>query len=92
MKFKSWPYSGASFFKIAPTSGQRQRLMIARAMAASPKVIYFDESTSALDNRSQQIVVENLASRRITRVVIAHRLSTVRQADCVFVMEQGKHV
>ncbi|MCA9490707.1 MAG: ATP-binding cassette domain-containing protein, partial [Myxococcales bacterium] len=71
------------------SGGQRQRLLIARALVARPKVLLFDEATSALDNRSQAEVAANLAKLRVTRIVIAHRPSTLRQADRICVLEHG---
>ncbi|RVU33962.1 NHLP bacteriocin export ABC transporter permease/ATPase subunit [Hwanghaeella grinnelliae] len=72
------------------SGGQKQRLMIARALAINPAIVFFDEATSALDNRTQQIVTESLQRRKITRLVIAHRLSTVMHADKIVVLEDGK--
>lgn len=72
------------------SGGQRQRLMICRALVRSPRILFLDEATSALDNRSQQVVTESLARRRVTRVVIAHRLSTVRHADRIYVLDRGR--
>ncbi|MEP6831778.1 MAG: NHLP bacteriocin export ABC transporter permease/ATPase subunit [Gemmatimonas sp.] len=74
------------------SGGQRQRLLIARALARSPRVVLFDEATSALDNRSQEIVTQSLERLQSTRVVIAHRLSTVMRADRIFVMDRGRIV
>jgi NHLM bacteriocin system ABC transporter ATP-binding protein len=71
------------------SGGQRQRLMIARAFAAKPKILLFDEATSALDNRSQEIVSKAMEEVRVTRMVIAHRLSTVMKADRIYVLDQG---
>lgn len=72
------------------SGGQKQRLMIARALAANPSIIFFDEATSALDNRTQKIVSDSLQRRKITRLVIAHRLSTVKDADKIVVLGEGK--
>ncbi|WP_428032546.1 NHLP bacteriocin export ABC transporter permease/ATPase subunit [Ancylobacter sp.] len=72
------------------SGGQRQRLLIARAVVKRPRLVLFDEATSALDNRSQQIVSERLAGLEATRIVIAHRLSTVVAADRIYVMEAGR--
>ncbi len=72
------------------SGGQRQRLLIARALVSRPKVLIFDEATSALDNRAQAEVAENLAKLRVTRLVVAHRLSTIRAADRVVVLEEGR--
>lgn len=74
------------------SGGQCQRLLIARAIACKPRVIFFDEATSALDNHTQAIVSRSLESLKATRVVIAHRLSTIINADRIVVMEQGKVV
>jgi ATP-binding cassette subfamily C protein len=74
------------------SGGQRQRLLIARAVVGRPRVLLFDEATSALDNRTQAHVSESLERLKTTRVVIAHRLSTVVNADRIYVMEQGKIV
>jgi len=62
------------------SGGQRQRLMIARAIVNRPRIIFFDEATSALDNRTQAIISKSLENLEATRVVIAHRLSTVINA------------
>jgi ABC-type bacteriocin/lantibiotic exporter with double-glycine peptidase domain len=79
---------GASTF----SGGQRQRLLIARAVAGRPKILLFDEATSALDNRTQAEVADAIANLRATRIVIAHRLSTVRRADRIVVIVGGKIV
>ncbi len=72
------------------SGGQRQRLLIARALVGDPKILLLDEATSALDNRSQATVSENLEALSITRIAIAHRLSTVRSADRIVVIEAGR--
>jgi NHLM bacteriocin system ABC transporter ATP-binding protein len=74
------------------SGGQEQRLMIARAIASKPSLLFFDEATSALDNRTQAHVAASLAALRATRVVIAHRLSTVLGADRIFVIANGELV
>jgi NHLM bacteriocin system ABC transporter ATP-binding protein len=74
------------------SGGQRQRIMIARAIARRPRILLFDEATSSLDNRSQAIVSAALGNLNVTRIVIAHRLSTVRQADRIIVLVDGKVV
>jgi NHLM bacteriocin system ABC transporter ATP-binding protein len=76
------------------SSGQRQRLIIARALAGRPRILLFDEATSALDNRTQAHVSHSIHSRLsgTTRVVIAHRLSTVIDADRIYVLSGGKIV
>jgi ATP-binding cassette subfamily C protein len=74
----------------AISGGQRQRLMIAQALIRRPRILFFDEATSALDNETQRRVIESTKALNATRVVIAHRLSTVLDADRVIVMESGK--
>ncbi len=74
------------------SGGQRQRVMIARALINRPRLIFFDQATSALDNRTQSIVGASLAAMNATRIVIAHRLSTVRDADRILVLERGRIV
>lgn len=74
------------------SGGQRQRLMIARAIVHKPRILYMDEATSALDNRTQTIVSESLDRLQATRIVIAHRLSTIVNADRIFVMDAGRIV
>lgn len=72
------------------SGGQRQRLMIARAIAPKPSVLIFDEATSALDNKTQKQVAEALDRLKCTRIVIAHRLSTIQHCDRILVLEGGK--
>ena len=79
--------AGAAF-----SGGQRQRLLIARAVAARPCVLLFDEATSALDNRTQAGVSAALDDLQATRIVIAHRLSTIRTADRILVLDGGRVV
>ncbi|NEB06131.1 NHLP bacteriocin export ABC transporter permease/ATPase subunit [Streptomyces sp. SID13726] len=74
----------------AISGGQRQRLMIAQALIRRPRILFFDEATSALDNDTQRTVIESTKALNATRIVIAHRLSTVLDADRVIVMENGK--
>jgi len=74
------------------SGGQRQRLLIARAIVNKPRILLFDEATSALDNRTQAIVSKSLESLRATRVVVAHRLSTIINASRIFVLERGRLV
>ncbi|KAL6615851.1 hypothetical protein ACP70R_038121 [Stipagrostis hirtigluma subsp. patula] len=76
------------------SGGQKQRIAIARAIIKNPKIILLDEATSALDMESERIVQEALNRIMVhrTTLVIAHRLSTVRDADCISVVQQGKIV
>jgi ATP-binding cassette subfamily C protein len=74
------------------SGGQRQRVLIARALISSPRILLLDEATSALDNVSQAIVLEGLSALKATRVIIAHRLNTVRNADRIVVLERGRIV
>lgn len=76
------------------SGGQRQRLAIARALVRKPKLLLLDESTSALDAESERALQEGLmqAARGITVIAITHRLHTVRRADVIFVVEDGKIV
>ena len=71
------------------SGGQRERIMIARAIVNKPRLIFFDEATSALDNKTQQTVSKNLEKLQATRVVIAHRLTTVMNADRIYLMDNG---
>ncbi len=74
------------------SGGQRQRVMIARALVNRPRLVFLDQATSALDNRTQAIVGSSLAAMNATRIVIAHRLSTIRDADRILVLEGGRIV
>ena len=72
------------------SGGQRQRILIARAVVHQPRILLLDEATAALDNVTQAVVQESLAGLTCTRLVIAHRLNTIRNADWILVMDQGK--
>jgi len=74
------------------SGGQKQRLLIARAVAGKPRVLIFDEATSALDNRTQAMISRSLENIQATRIVVAHRLSTVIGADRICVLEDGRLV
>lgn len=74
------------------SGGQRQRLSLARALAHDPAVLVLDEATSSLDLQAEQRLHANLAALRCTRVVIAHRIATVRDADRILVLEGGRLV
>ncbi|MDO5683069.1 MAG: ATP-binding cassette domain-containing protein [Propionibacteriaceae bacterium] len=71
------------------SGGQRQRLVIARALIARPRIVMFDEATSALDNPTQAHVTHSTRMLNATRIVVAHRLSTIRDADRIIVMDRG---
>ena len=72
------------------SGGQKQRLLIARAVCRKRRILMLDEATSALDNRTQKHVADSLAKLDCTRIVIAHRLSTVKDCDRILVLENGK--
>ena len=72
------------------SGGQKQRLLIARALVGKPKIIFMDEATSALDNIAQANTVKALDSLNCTRVVIAHRLSTIRNCSRIIMLDSGK--
>ena len=74
------------------SGGQRQRILIARALVTKPSILIFDEATSALDNRTQAIVTKSLDSLHATRIIVAHRLSTIRNCDRILVMDAGRIV
>jgi len=77
---------------VGMSTGQKQRLLIARAVYKNPEIIFFDEATSALDANNEKVIMENLNQffKDKTAVVIAHRLSTVRNADQIVVLDKGK--
>ena len=74
------------------SGGESQRVTIARSVIGSPRIMMFDEATNWLDNESQAKVMENLTALTSTRIVIAHRLSTLEQADRIYVLRAGKVV
>ncbi|MCY4130306.1 MAG: ATP-binding cassette domain-containing protein [Gammaproteobacteria bacterium] len=74
------------------SGGESQRITIARSVMGSPKIMLFDEATNWLDNENQSEVMKNLTTLTSTRLVIAHRLSTLEQADRIYVLQAGKVV
>jgi len=72
------------------SGGQKQRLMIARAIVHRPRILFLDEATSALDNRSQAVVTRSMDQLQATRIVVAHRLSTIMNADTIYVLVDGR--
>jgi ABC-type bacteriocin/lantibiotic exporter with double-glycine peptidase domain len=86
MRYETRVVSGATSF----SGGQKQRIAIARAVARRPTILVLDEATSSLDTVTEAIVHGRLSDMPITLVLIAHRVSTVRNADRIYVMDQGR--
>ncbi|GAA1716147.1 ATP-binding cassette domain-containing protein [Propioniferax innocua] len=88
MKMETLINSGATGI----SGGQRQRILIARALIKRPRLVVFDEATSALDNPTQRVVAESTRMLNASRIVVAHRLSTIAEADKILVLDRGKIV
>ena len=71
------------------SGGQRQRLLIARAIINNPSILIFDEATSALDNVTQAKIIDGINNLKCTKIIVAHRLSTIEKCDKIFVMDNG---
>ena len=74
------------------SGGQQQRILIARAICGNPRILIFDEATSALDNMTQAAVSSSLDAMNVTRIVVAHRLSTIKNCDRILVLNEGRVV
>ena len=72
------------------SGGEQQRLTLARTLLRNPRILILDEATSALDNETERAIQDAVLSSNTTRLVIAHRLSTVRDADQIVVLDEGR--
>ena len=77
---------------VGLSQGQKQRILIARAIYKNPTYLFFDEATNSLDANNEKLIMENMSefSKGKTVLVVAHRLSTVKNADQIIVLENGK--
>jgi len=74
---------------ITLSGGEAQRLILARALAQHPKILFLDEATSALDNTTQAVIQHYLKEIQATQIIAAHRLSTIEHADMIYVLDKG---
>ena len=88
MPMKMMTYGGGDVL----SGGESQRITIARALSNNARILLMDEATNWLDNQSQDQVMKIIAGLNITRIVIAHRLSTLRHADRIYVLDDGQVV
>lgn len=85
-------YTIVSELGLNLSGGQRQRIALARALVSNPKIVVLDEATSSLDAENEKQIVEYLRKQGCTQVIVAHRLSTIKDADRIFVVDQGEIV
>lgn len=85
-------YTAISEGQDTISGGQKQRIMLARVMVKNPAILLLDEATSALDNITQKKIQEALAELKCTRIVVAHRLSTIKECSRIIILEKGKIV
>jgi multidrug resistance protein 1 (ATP-binding cassettesub-family B member 1) (P-glycoprotein 1) (antigen) len=74
------------------SGGQRQRIALARALINNPSIVILDEATSAIDTINEERITKYIKSQSCTQIIVAHRLSTIKDADIIFVMKDGKIV
>ena len=74
------------------SGGQRQRIVLARAIVNQPSLLIFDEATSSLDSVNERKIYNNIYSKNCTRIIIAHRLTTIADADYIYVLKDGEIV
>ena len=74
------------------SGGQRQRILLARALINNPKILVLDEATSSLDNINEKKISDYLSKNGCTRIIVAHRLSTIVDADKIYVLSKGRIV
>jgi ABC-type bacteriocin/lantibiotic exporter with double-glycine peptidase domain len=88
----TWAHLFVRELNVSLSGGQRQRIALARALVGRLRVLILDEATSALDSITEQRVQRSFQRLRTTRIVVAHRLSTIRRADRIYVLDRGRIV